>query len=85
IAEARSTPFDYLITDKNIGGHRGIVPLLDVMQQERPHVPVILCSAEDGEQAVKELYCHEFVRKGPARQMEGHFRETFRKYAENPI
>ena len=63
LLEAKNGSFDCVIVDKNIGGHRGVVPFLDFMQEERPTTPVILFSAEDGKQARKELYCHEFVSK----------------------
>ena len=64
LVEAKTSSFDLLITDKNLGGwRRGVRPLLDYMQEERPGVPVLLASGEDGRQAQKELYCHGFFRK----------------------
>lgn len=33
------------------------------MQYERPYVPVILNSGEDGRRARKELYCHAYIEK----------------------
>ena len=63
IREARTGSFDVLLTDKNLGRHRGIEPLLRVMQEERPSIPVIISSAEDGTQARKELYCHDYIEK----------------------
>jgi DNA-binding NtrC family response regulator len=54
---------DIVMCDKNIGGHRGVVPFLDYMQREKPETPLVLCSAEDGARARVELYCHEFISK----------------------
>lgn len=34
------------------------------MKENKPDVPVILLSGEDGDRARKELYCHAFVEKG---------------------
>ncbi len=62
LMEARNSSLDLLFSDKNLGGYwRGVIPLLDYMRDERPWVPVIITSAEDGCQARKELYCHEFI------------------------
>ncbi|MFH1308305.1 MAG: response regulator [archaeon] len=55
--------YDLLITDKNLGGHRGIHPLLDYMKEEKPYTPVLLASGEEGIQARRELYCHDFWDK----------------------
>jgi len=63
LAEARSSRFDCLVTDKNLGRSRGVMPLLDFMQSERPGVPVIICSGEPGEHVKRELYCQGFVYK----------------------
>ncbi|MFA7717933.1 MAG: response regulator [Candidatus Absconditabacterales bacterium] len=60
----KSESFDLLITDKNLGYHRGIDPLLNYMKEEKPNIPVILLSGEDGNRARQELYCHAFVQKG---------------------
>ena len=54
---------DIVVTDKNMWGHRWIRPLLDYMKEERPYVPVILNSGEDGRRARQELYCHAFIDK----------------------
>lgn len=64
IRAARSGTFGILVTDKNIGGHRGLVPLLDFMQQERPETPVLINSAEPDEGVRQHLYCHDFHNKG---------------------
>lgn len=62
ISKAKDNSFDLLWTDKNLeDSHRGCEPLLNYMQEERPYVPVVICSAEDGEQAKKELYCQEYL------------------------
>ncbi len=59
---AESISIDMLFSDKNLGGYwRGVIPLLTYMQEERPWVPVVITSAEDGRQARKELYCHDFI------------------------
>ena len=31
-------------TDKNLGYHRGVIPLLELMQAEHPSVPIVLSS-----------------------------------------
>ncbi len=64
--------YDILVTDKNLGGvHRGVRPLLDYMERERPFVPVIIHSGEPGTSAKKELYCTEFTSKAdPMRLIE---------------
>lgn len=59
----KNESIDVLVTDKNIWGHRGVLPLLDYMQHEKPYVPVIIHSGEDGYRARKELYCHAFLEK----------------------
>jgi DNA-binding NtrC family response regulator len=69
LREAKGSRFDILWTDKNIGRHRGLVPLLDYMESEKVGVPVVISSGEDGWQAVKELYCHAFHRKGGYRML----------------
>jgi predicted glycosyltransferase len=59
----KSGSYDFVIVDKNLGTHRGVSPLLDFLQEERPDTKVVLFSAEDGIRAKKELYCHAFVSK----------------------
>jgi len=63
ICAVRSGSFDILVTDKNIGGHRGLIPLLTVMKEERPSIPVIINSAEPDTGVQRELYCHGFNDK----------------------
>ena len=60
---AKSLTYDLIITDKNLGSHRGITPLLDYLQDEKPDTKVLLISAEDGTQAKRELYCNDFYSK----------------------
>ena len=59
----KSLTYDLIITDKNLGSHRGIEPLLDYLQDEKPDTKVLLISAEDGAQAKRELYCTDFYCK----------------------
>ena len=59
----KSLTYDLIITDKNLGSHRGVTPLLDYLQEERPYTKVLLISAEDGRQAKRELYCNDFYSK----------------------
>ena len=47
LSTVKNTLFDLLITDKNLGVHRGIEPLLNYMKEEKPYIPVILFSGED--------------------------------------
>jgi len=53
-----------VITDKNLGSHRGIFPLLNYLEENKPDVKVILYSGEVNEFARRELYCHAFFQKG---------------------
>ena len=53
-----------VVTDKNLGGHRGVEPMLDYLKEEKPEVKVILMSAEPSQYARRQLYCHDFVEKG---------------------
>ena len=53
-----------VVTDKNLGGHRGITPFLDYLQNEKPDVRVIIFSGEISTYAQKELYCHYTLTKG---------------------
>lgn len=55
---------DVVLTDKNLGGHRGIHPLLDYLKDEKPEVKVILSSGEPSTFARRELYAHAFHEKG---------------------
>jgi DNA-binding NtrC family response regulator len=81
---ARECPFDLLITDKNLGRQRGVVPLLDYMKEEKPHVPVLIFSGEDGKQARKELYCHGFAVKSADKNDQAHYRAEIRRLLRNP-
>jgi DNA-binding response OmpR family regulator len=63
MVEASTSQFDVLLTDKNMDYHRGVEPLLNYMRSEKEFVPVIIFSAEDGIQARRELYCHDFINK----------------------
>lgn len=53
-----------VVTDKNLGRHRGVEPFLDYLRYEKPEVKVILFSGEPSYRAKQELYCHDFVVKG---------------------
>ena len=57
-------PGDLVVTDKNLGEHRGIIPLLNYLQSEKPDVKVIIASGEVSLYATKELYHHGFYQKG---------------------
>jgi len=81
---AREYNFDLLITDKNLGYNRGVVPLLDYMSEEKPFVPVLLFSGEDGKQARKELYCHGFAEKAACDEGRAHFHSEIRRLLDNP-
>ena len=54
---------DVVLTDKNLGGHRGISPLLDYLRDEKPDVKVIISSGEPSTFARRELYAHAFHEK----------------------
>ncbi len=65
LIEARYlTAKDKVLTDKNLGDHRGIEPFLNYLKEEKPEVKVILASGEVGTYAKRELYCHAFFEKG---------------------
>jgi len=59
----KSARYDIVVTDKNLGGRRGVVPLLDYLEEERPDTVVVLYSAEDMIQARRELKADVFVSK----------------------
>jgi len=63
LRSVRSLRYDAVVTDKNLGGHRGVVPLLDYLHEECPGTKVVLYSAEDMTQARKELPADAFVSK----------------------
>jgi|SRR3989344_2234526 len=63
IDQLQTGSFEAVITDKNVGSHRGVMPLLEFMERQREAIPVILYSWEDGAQAIQELYCWDFVEK----------------------
>ena len=58
----KSGRYDVVVTDKNLGGRRGVVPLLDYLEEERPDTVVVLYSAEDMTQARRELHAGVFFK-----------------------
>ena len=59
----KALSYDVVVTDKNLGGRRGVTPLLDYLEEERPDTIVVLYSAEDMTQARRELNADVFVSK----------------------
>jgi len=60
---ARNRTFDVLVTDKNLDGPRGFLPLLNFMKAEKPMTPVIINSGEPNLSVREEFECAAFNYK----------------------
>ncbi len=63
LREAKSLRYDLVLLDKNLGTHRGVVPLLDYLLSYSPDTKVILWSGEDMQRARKELPADAYILK----------------------
>lgn len=57
LSEVRASRYDVVITDKNLGGSRGVLPLLEFLKDERPETKVVLNTAEPHSSRLKEELC----------------------------
>lgn len=62
--QVKQKSIDLLISDLNLGGENGIMPLLNYMKEFEPEIPVILYSGTDRHKPKENPYCHSYVVKG---------------------
>ena len=63
IQHFREQTFDVVVLDKNIGGHHGCIPFLEMARREKPHIPIVMHTGEDDELVPGRLGCDAFVPK----------------------
>jgi len=64
IAKVREGVETIIVLDKNIGGHRGCIPFIELVRRERPGVQIVMHSGEDSSLVPGHLGCDAFVFKG---------------------